>query len=209
MTGPTKKTKTVIRRQNVLESLKDLGAEVGTQTGDLLKSTSEDFFKELLGMEKPTPKRSGNLNPGESLQISDALSGKEEENKKLRAQISLERQLSSDEKRVSSEKSQELKNELQALMLEVQRSSASMQNLAEVTQVTMMAAPIEPGLYHISFFQNFLNFLESFRKRIDLTIIWLQSSNKRAEKKNYWSQYKKKGTSFLLSGESYSQRSAG
>jgi hypothetical protein len=102
-----------------------------------------------------------------------------------------------------------LKNKLQALMQEVQKASASMQNLAEVTQVTMMAAPIEPGLYHISFFQNFLNFLESFRKRIDLTVTWLQSSNKRAEKKNYWSQYKKKGASFLLSPDHYSQRSAG
>jgi len=209
MAEPSKKAKTLIRRQNVLESLKDLGTGVGTQTGDLLKSTSEDFFKELLGMSKTPAKRSGNLSPGESIHVNPEVATKEEENKKLRAQISLERQLSSDEKSVSIEKSQELKNELQVLMQEVQRASASIQNLAEVTQVTMMAAPIEPGLYHISFFRNFLNFLESFRKRIDLTVTWLQSSNKRAEKKNYWSMYKKKGASFLLSPDHYSQRSAG
>jgi hypothetical protein len=209
MAEPSKKTKTLIRRQNVLESLKDLGTGVGAQTGDLLKNTSEDFLKELLGMSKVPAKQSGSLSPGESVQMNPEVAAKEEENKKLRAQISLERQLSGDEKRVSIEKSQELKNELQALMIEVQKVAASTQSLAEVTQVTLMAAPIEPGVYHISFFQNVLQFLESFRKRIDLTVTWLQSSNKRAEKKNYWSMYKKKGASFLLSPDHYSQRSAG
>jgi hypothetical protein len=209
MAEPSKKVKTVIRRQNVLESLKDLGTGVTDQTADLLKNTSEDFLKELLGMTNVPAKMSGNLSPGESIHVNPEVAAKEEENKKLRAQISLERQLSRDEKSVSIEKSQELKNELQALMQEVQKVAASTQQLAEVTQVTMMAAPIEPGVYHISFFQNILQFLESFRKRIDLTVTWLQSSNKRAEKKNYWSQYKKKGASFLLSPDHYSQRSAG
>ena len=209
MAEPSKKAKTLIRRQNVLESLKDLGAGVTSQATDLLKDTSEDFLKELLGMSKVPAKQSGSLSPGESVQMNPEVAAKEEENKKLRAQISLERQLSGDEKRVSIEKSQELKNELQALMIEVQKVAASTQSLAEVTQVTLMAAPIEPGVYHISFFQNVLQFLESFRKRIDLTVTWLQSSNKRAEKKNYWSMYKKKGASFLLSPDHYSQRSAG
>lgn len=209
MAEPSKKAKVALTRQNVLESLKDLGTGVSAQTTDLLKGTSEDFLKELLGMTKPSAKKSGDLSPGESVQMNEEVQAKEEENKKLRAQISLERQLSGDEKKVSIEKSRELQMELTALMQEVQKVSVSTQQLAEVTQVTMMAAPIEPGIYHISFFRNFLNFLESFRKRIDLTVTWLQSSNKRAEKKNYWSQYKKKGTSFLLSGESYSQRSAG
>ena len=209
MSDQKKKTQQLRTKQNVLESLKDLGIGAGSQTGDFLKNTSEDFFKELMGLSVPKVKRSGEIAAGESLQMNEVMSGKEEENKHLRAQISLERQLSADEKRVSHDKSNELKVQLQALMQEVQKVAASTQNLAEVTQVTMMTAPIEPGVYHITFFQNVLEFLTSFRKKIDYTAAWLQSSNKRAEKKNYWSMYKKKGSSFLLSPDHYLQRSAG
>ena len=209
MSDPKKKAQQLRTKQNVLESLKDLGIGAGSQTGDFLKNTSEDFFRELMGFPTPKVKRSGEISPGESLQMNEVMSGKEEENKNLRAQISLERQLSADEKRVSQDKTNELRVQLQALMQEVQKVAVSTQNLAEVTQVTMMTAPIEPGVYHITFFQNVLEFLYSFRKKIDYTAAWLQSSNKRAEKKNYWSMYKKKGSSFLLSPDHYLQRSAG
>ncbi len=208
MTDQKKKTQQ-LRTRNVLESLKDLGIGAGSQTGDFLKNTSEDFFKELMGFSVPKGKISGEIAAGESLQMSEVMTGKSEENKHLRAQISLERQMNNDERRVSQEKTNELRVELQIIMQEVQKVAVSTENLAEVTQVTMMTAPIEPGVYHISFFQSILEFLQSFRKRIDMTATWLQSCNTRAEKKNYWSMYKKKGSSFLLSPDHYLQRSAG
>lgn len=209
MADQKKKIRELRTKQNVLESLKDLGIGAGSQTGDFLKGASEDFFRELMGFSAPKIKRSGEIAVGESLQMNEVMSGKEEENKHLRAQISLERQLSSDENRVSQEKRNELRVELQALMQEVQKVAASTEKLAETTQVAMMTAPIEPGIYHITFFQGVLEFLQSFRKGIDYTVAWLQSSNKRAEKKNYWNMYKKKGSSFLLSPDHYLQRSAG
>lgn len=209
MTDLKKKNQAVITRHNVLESLKDLGGSRVVQTKDLLKNTSEDFFRELLGLSNTKVKRSGELTPGESLQMSDVLNGKEEENKRIKSQINLERQLSNDENRVSRQKSSELKVQLQAIMQEIQKVAASTQNLAEATQVSMMSAPVEPGIYHINFFESILAFLQSFRKRIDLTATWLQSTNKRAEKKNFWNTYKKKGSSFLLSPDHYLTRSAG
>ena len=195
-------------RQNVLESLKDLGGSAASQTGDLLKNTSEDFIRELMGIPR-LQKKSGEIGVGESIQLSEVISGKEEENKKLRAQIGLERQLSSEQTKLSQENITELRVQLQALMQEVQKVAVSTQNFAEVTQVAMVQAPAEPGIYHIVFFQKVLEFLQSFRKKIDLAATWLQSSNKRAEKKNYWNMYKKKGSSFLLSPDHYLQRSAG
>jgi len=208
MTDQKKKVQALRTKQNVLESLKDLGTDATSQATDLLKSTSEDFFRELVGM-KTQVKRSGEIGAGESIQVSEVLSGKEEENKKLRAQISLERQLSADEKRLSQDKSNELKVQLQALMGEVAKVSVSTQALAEQTKIAMIEAPAQPGIYHIIFFQKVLEFLVSFRKKIDEASTWLSASNKRAEKKNYWSMYKKKGSSFLLSPDHYLQRSAG
>ena len=209
MTDSKKKLQQKITRQNVLESLKDLGSGVSAQSGDLLKNTSEDFLRELLGLGSIKVKRSGELKAGGSIQMSEVLNGKEEENQKLRNQISFERNLSNDEKRIAQDKGQELRLELNALMQEVQKVAASTQNLAQETEIAVMSAPVEPGVYHITFFESVLEFLQSFRKKIDFAATWLQSSNKRAEKKNYWSMYKKKGSSFLLSPDHYLQRSAG
>lgn len=209
MTDLKKKAQQLRTKQNVLESLKDLGAGTGDQLGDLLKDTSQDFFKELMGIPAVQPKRSGELAPGQSLEMSEVMSGKEKENEKLRAQISLERQLSASEQKLSQEKTDQLKVQLQALTSEVVKVAQSTANLAEATQVAMIQAPAEPGIYHLVFFEKVLEFLQSFRKKIDDASAWLQTSNKRAEKKNYWNMYKKKGSSFLLSPDHYLQRSAG
>lgn len=197
-------------KQNVLESLKDLGGGVSdTIKNDLFKKTSEDFFSELLGLPKAQPKRSGELSAGMSISMQEVLSGKEEENKKLRAQISLERKLNADESRLSQQRSNELRLQLQALTSEVTKVAQSTQNLAEAAQVAVIQAPANPGIYHIIFFEKVLEFLQSFRQKINEASTWLQSTNKRAQKKNYWNMYKKKGSSFLLSPDHYLQRSAG
>jgi hypothetical protein len=204
-----KKTKPSVVKRNVIESLKDIGNDFGNQGADLLKGTSEDFFRELMGMGLPKVKRSGEMTPGESLQMSEVLSGREEENKKLKAQISLERNLSSDEKRLSQEKMQNLRVQLQAITVEIGKLAASTGNLATQTEIAMVEVPVNPGVYHVIFFEKVLKFLQSFRQRIDQASTWLSSTNKRAEKKNYWSMYKKKGSSFLLSPDHYLSRSAG
>lgn len=209
MADNKKRGQTAITSQNVLESLKDLGADASIQTTDLIKNTSEDFLRELLGLGIPGIRRSGELNQGETLQMNDVLTGKEEKIQADKKQVSMEKRLVSEEKRVSQEKSSELRLQLQTVMQEVKKVAESTQGLAEATKAAVISAPVEPGIYHINFFNNLLEFLQSFRKRIDLAATWLQSTNKRAEKKNYWAQYRKKGTSFLLNPESYSQRSAG
>lgn len=204
-----KRVKSSAVKRNIIESLKDIGGDFSGQSADLLKNTSEDFLKELLGMGRVQVKRSGEMKPGESFEMSQVLSGKEEENKKLRAQISLERNLSSDEKRLSQEKMQELRIQLQAITVEIGKLAASTGELATQTEIAMVEVPANPGIYHVIFFEKILEFLQSFRLKIDQASVWLGSANKRAEKKNYWSMYKKKGSSFLLSPDHYLSRSAG
>lgn len=209
MADPKKKASRSVVKQNVIESLKGLGISTGDQMEDLISKTSEDFFKELIGMPKVQKKVSGEISPGESVEVSQALSGKEAENKKLRAQISLERTLSTDERRISEEKIGKLRVQLQALMSEVAKLAEATQGLAKEAEEATLLAPVNPGIYHINFFEKMIGFLQSFRKRIEESGTWLQSTNKRAEKKNYWAMYKKKGSSFLLSPDHYLQRSAG
>ena len=72
-----------------------------------------------------------------------------------------------------------------------------------------MQAPVEPGVYHVIFFEKLLEFVKSFRKKIEDAAVWLHATNSRAEKKNYWSRYKKHGGKFLLAADHYLTSSAG
>ena len=209
MADSKKRDRTSTTRQNVLESLKDLGGGAAGQMGDLLKNTSEDFFKELIGLPTRSKNVSGEINAGESLEMTEVLNGSVEETRKLKHQIVLERNLAADEKRISEEKIGKLRVELQVIANEIVKLAASSQELARETEIAMIEAPANPGIYHMVFFEKLLEFIESFRKKIEDAAIWLGSLNKRAEKKGYWSMYKKKGSSFLLSPDHYLQRSAG
>jgi hypothetical protein len=199
-----------IRRANVLESLKEMGDSTGKSIkDDLLKKSSEEFFKQLFGNQTGEKKYSGDLTPGESLSLDELYSGEKAENEKLRAQIALERNLNREEKQQLQEKGDELKVRLHALMQEVFALSQSTQSLGEEIKVAAFEAPVNPGVYHVVFFEKLIGFIKSFREKIDNASIWLSASNKRAEKKNYWSSYKKSGSKFFLSSEHYLQRSAG
>ena len=199
----------ILRQQNVLESIKDIGA--GTTKSlkkDLFEGASRDFISELLGT-RVEKKYSGDITPGETLEVSEVFSGKREETQKLQAQIALERNLAAEEKRRVEEKGNDLRLQLHALMQEVYELAKTTQGLGEQVEVATMQAPANPGVYHVIFFEKLLEFMKSFRKKIENASLWLHASNKRAEKKNYWSMYKKKGSSFLLAPDHYLQRSAG
>ena len=199
----------IITQRNVLESLKDLGTGTAkTVKKDLLEASGEDFFRQLLGT-KAEKKYTGEITPGESLELNEVYSGKRQENEKLRGQIELERRLREEEKSRIQEKGNELKIQLHALMQEVYELAKTTQGLGHEVEVASMQAPVNPGVYHVIFFEKLLEFMKSFRKKIEDAQIWLHASNKRAEKKNFWSIYKKHGSKFLLSPDHYLQRSAG
>jgi hypothetical protein len=209
MTDAKKKAATAPNRQNVLETLKDLGGGTLNQTRDLLRGTAEDFFRELVGIRPASQKASGKIDAGESINLDEVLNGRGEEVKKLKQQIFLERKMTAEENRLKEEKIGKLKIELQVLASEIIKLAASSQELAKETEIAMIEAPANPGVYHLVFFEKVLEFIQSFRKKIENATFWLEGVNKRARKKNYWSMYKKKGSSFLLSPDHYLQRSAG
>jgi DNA repair exonuclease SbcCD ATPase subunit len=208
-TKSQKKAQKQVKHTAILESLKDIGGTVGKSfKKDLLGETSKDFLQQILGTVPPK-KVSGEIMPGEALEINEALSETRIENEKLKKQIFLEKKLKEEERKRLKEKSSELKLRLHALQQEVAALASTTHNLAQETQIAAMQAPVEPGVYHIVFFEKLIEFLKSFRKRIEEASVWLQAANKRAQKKNYWARYKKHGGKFLLAADHYLSRSAG
>jgi hypothetical protein len=197
-----------LRKANVLESLKDLGNDSAQSlTNDFLKETSRSFFEQLIGIREQN--YTGEITPGETVEMGDIFSGKSQEVKKVKSQMALERNLNREEKIMNEKKTNELRLQLHALMQEVFSLAQTTQGLGEEVEVASMQVPVNPGIYHVAFFEKLLSFLKSFRNKIENASLWLNASNRRAEKKNFWSTYKKQGSKFLLSPDHYLQRSAG
>lgn len=197
-----------LRKANVLESLKDLGNDSAQSlTNDLLKDTSRSFFEQLMGVREQN--YTGEITPGETVEMGDIFSGKSEEVKKVKSQMALERNLNQEEKIMNEKRTNELRLQLHALIQEVYSLAQSTQGLGESVEVATMQAPVNPGVYHVAFFEKLLSFMRSFRRKIENASLWLNATNSRAEKKNFWSTYKKQGSKFLLSPDHYLQRSAG
>lgn len=204
---PKQKKKNQNKHKNVLESLKEIG---GDATSTLKKDVvrPKDFMDQIFGYNYPR-KVSGEFGPQESLNVEELISGEHQKNQELQKQLAFERRLRQEEEIRIEKKSNELKLELHAIMQEIIQLSESTQDLAEETKIAALQAPVAPGVYHILFFEKLLEFIKSFRKKIESARIWLNTTNKRAQKKDYWSRYKKHGGKFLLSGEHYLTRSAG
>src|SRR3990170_4644436 len=86
---------------NPLEALKnnirDIGSETAKQMRDEAAKIPGDFMEQLLGF-RPGPKNfSGEIVPGEAVEISEVFSGKYEEIKKVKNEISFERRLLQEE----------------------------------------------------------------------------------------------------------------
>ncbi len=209
----TKKVRAVPapRTDNLLESLRDIGGSGLDSVKDhVFQGIPKDFTSQLFGFERPPAKASGEIAPGQSLDIDAVLEGQKAENQVLRARLAQEQSLREQEKTLFAQKSQDLKMELGALVQEVTSLAKTTQGLARETQIATIQAPANPGVYHVIFFEKLREFIRSFRKKIENASLWLQSYNQRAQKRRtFWGQVGQSGSKRLLSPEDYSQRSAG
>lgn len=198
-----------IRRQNVLEALKEVGNSTGKSVKeDLLRESAREFMNQILGM-KPRKKFSGDMEPGKEIVVNDVKTGKQEQADKLKKQLGFERQIRQEEKNILEKQNQNLRLELHAITTEIAKIAHSTPQLARQVEIATIQAPANPGVYHLIFFERILEFVRSFRKNIESANAWLGAANKRAQKKTFWGQYKKHGGKRLLSSEDYLQRSAG
>lgn len=198
-------------KPNILETLKsDLGGSVAGTLANEAKRLPADFARQLLGMRQQP--RSGEISPGGSIEMNKVLSGQQEAEEKLRQQLAFERRLRQEEQELRTRKEQDLKLQLSAIMQEIQAIAIETPQLAEELKIAAIQAPANPSIYHVFFFEKILEFIKSFRKKVQNANEWLASANSRAAKKggNVWGKrYKKHGAKYLLSQEHYLTRSAG
>ena len=153
---------------------------------------------------------SGEIMPGEAVEMREVYSGKAQKDQLLQKQLILERRLRHEDQVLIERRTNELRIQVKAIHEEVVKLAQVTPQLAKEVQVAAFQVPVEPSSYELFFLQRIFEFIKSFRKKIEDAGVWLASANRRARRKNVWGQhYKKYGAKYLLSGEHYLQRSAG
>ena len=166
-TNKSKRNKQV-ENKNILETIGSIGSQTVDTIKNEAKQTSEEFFKQLLGQQKKLQeKKSSEISVGKSLDMGQMLSGETEKRKKLEQQIFFERKIFSEEKQETNKKINELRLRLQAIQMEAAKMVASTQNLTQEVKVAVFRGSADASEYQIGFFENIIQTIMSFRKKID------------------------------------------
>lgn len=99
----------------------------------------------------------------------------------------------------------QLQEQLRALAKEVKTLDGSV-------KTAIHADVVDPGTYHVHFFQQLLNFVVLMRKRVQEANTWMENFHSRAKKQGaFWGQVysKKGGTAYLMSQEHQVARNVG
>lgn len=194
-----KKTQKV---RNPLEILREIGIETAS-------GFQSDFKEQIFGGEK-RKNFSGEIMPGESLEIKEVFEGKRETEEFYSKKLVLIKEMREQDRIMVERKTNELRIRITAIHEEIVRIAKVTPELSREVDIAAFQAPVAPSSYEMYFLERLFEFIKSFREKIEESYVWFQMANNRASKKNMWGQnFKKYGAKYLLSGEHYLQRSAG
>ena len=104
---------------------------------------------------------------------------------------------------VFSQKEEQSKHEIKALQQQLIKLIEDTQGLTQEVEIAVTQQVVDPGTYHVNFFDRLRQFIQLMRKKIQDSSSWLSTFNSRAKRQQglYWAQVQKSGTKFMLSQE--------
>lgn len=200
-----KKQKNAKQTVDSIEAIKELPKEVKNTLFDQAgKDLLSDLWSQMLGTETKSSslaseanKRGGDLNPGQEIDL------KQEIKAAVEPAINYVREIIHAEKKVQVEDQRETKARIQEILIEIKKITVSSKELAiEFKDVEKLdTIPANAGKYHTNFVEWVLSMIVTARKRVESAVNWTQAMKGKKNQKQYWSLFKKHGTSFGLSGE--------
>jgi|SRR3989344_1499425 len=195
--------------KNTLESLVNIGGGVmGSFAQDVVKDSFTGFFDQILkgGSEEQKNKQDakGDLVEGQELELSTTSSKSLEKPSRpdIEPGIDYRREILHAEKKVQQENTQELSVKIQEIIIELkQLMNVSQELKVEFKEIASEQKIVNPGKYHVSFFEWVLLLVRQARMKVEDSSAWLGAFKSKKAKKQYWSMFKKHGTTFGLSNE--------
>jgi hypothetical protein len=173
---------------SILEAIRDLGGGVGrTVAKDVAGKVATDALASLFG----APITHGELKQNESIDFPV----------ERQPQPAMQRAETRPAQKVIFHEDAQIKQQLEAVRMELVALSKSMQMLNTEIQKAVAEVPVTPGIYHVTFYEKLRTMLKMLREQIDDSRSWLTMHQTRKQKKGYWGMFKKHGTTFGLSNE--------
>ncbi len=186
MNQPLKKKPIIYSNDSVLESLRDVGSGVAkTVATDVVAKSATDALSALFG--GPLPKH-GERPQEQPLSRESIIHPQHQQ--EARPHMPMQR-----------EEERGIKEQIEAVRAELKSLAASIKNLNQEIQSAVVEVPVDPGIYHLNFFDRLRTILKLMREQIDDSRSWLSLSTNRKKKMGYWGMFKKHGTTFGLSHE--------
>jgi hypothetical protein len=208
--------------QNPIEAVRDTFMSLGSSVvdsvkNDLGKGIVEDVLEQTLSWDKmlgtdvaerAKKTTSGDLVQGQEISLNkkkvDQKAEKPQQEKRphIEAGWDYTGEIIHSERRFAQTENRELSAKISEIIIELKRLTKSSKEL-EVTfkEITVEQKPVNPGKYHLNFFTWMLATIRSARMKVEDSKNWASLFSAKKVKKEYWSLFKKHGTSFGLSGE--------
>lgn len=170
------------------------------------KGTGKKMWEQILNV---TP-REGDMHPGQEVDLrgvnaDSSQNVTENKAKKLPVEAgnNYHREILHYAEKSNNRETSVIQNQVQQIVIELQRLVDSSSDIikAEFGDITMTQAPAEVGNYHVNFFEWMLNVIQNARMKVEDSGAWLATMQGKKGKRNYWSMFKKHGTSFAMSNE--------
>ena len=208
------------------EPISELKNDLEKNISKTAEKAVSETWKQLLGVNKPLSPFSGNLQPGQELDI-DAIKQQQEQaaNENAKAHniepgINYVGEVLHGREKTTRENSQKTQAQIQELISEIQKIGATVKELnQQATEATQGAVQTQER-YHKGFLQWVLSMFEDTRDRIEDSDNWLQTSQGKKnlkgkigtpvkQKAKTQQLIKKHGTKFSQSGERTAGTSSG
>ena len=111
--------------------------------------------------------------------------------------IDYHREIAESDRIASNENQQVMQSQIQEILFELKKiTEASAEMAMEFKEVTIEQRIENPGEYHVNFFQWMLSVVRAARAKIEDSGAWLNTMKSKKGQRNYWSMFKKHGTTF-------------
>jgi hypothetical protein len=170
-----------------------------------------DFFNQLLGIENTINKNTSKqteveMKPGQEFNLTtkkDSNKNKSERKDAVAPAIHYHEQIVRSSEQSNKNEIREIQLQIQQIMDELKRLVDSSHKIMQVkyAEISVQKTPATVGKYHLNFFSWMLSVISDTRRRVEDSGAWLAVMRSKKGKRDYWSMFKKHGTSFGMSNE--------
>lgn len=190
---PQKKQAPQKNADNPVEAIKDLGTNIVQHTAkDLVGDVTSGVIKGLFG-------KTGQLEPNQTIDFSQI-----ETPKKSTVETyfkPFENPLERKATLISHQAEMAIEQQINQVRTELKMLIAAARELSHEADKAISQRPVNPGIYHLNFFERLKLILKVARQQIEESKTWLSCMQSKKAQKGYWAMFKKHGTSFAMSSE--------